>query len=108
MRHQTCKILAVPPALPKEDWPLGHWTIAELLRWRYPEVRLRQRFLADPYLEQITLAETLRSPFALNDFLSNCHKLPQCGDTSIKLLRSVIEDASRLVETRDHLTSHRR
>jgi hypothetical protein len=107
MRHSANNLAFLVPS-PIGVLPLEEWTIGQLLRWRYPQMRLRQRFLADPYLEQITLADTLRTPFALNDFLTTCRKLPQCGESSIKLLRTAIEDASHLIQTTDHLVSQRR
>lgn len=106
--RQTRNNQAFFRAPPIRDRPLQEWTIGQLLRRRYPEVRLRKRFLADPYLEQITLEETLRNPFALNDFLTACRKLPQCGESSINLLRAVIEDATLHVQTADHLASQGR
>jgi hypothetical protein len=90
---------ARPAALyyPEAFSPSAKWTIRQLLRWRYPETGLRKRFKEDPFLDQVTLGQVLCSPFALSDFLSACRTLPQCGETSIKLLRAVIEDASRII-----------
>ena len=73
-------------------------TIRQLLEQRFPEVQLRKRFKEIPYLDQVTLQQVLDDPFALHDFLAECRRHPQCGDTSIQRLRGVIECAAASLE----------
>jgi len=80
---------------------LEDWTIGQLLRHRYPDTRLRRRFQDNPCLDQVTLGQVLRTPFALNDFLSACRTQPHCGDTSIRRLRAMIEQAARSLQAAD-------
>jgi hypothetical protein len=107
MNHNPGHLAAFPDHL-EVVLPLEDWTIAQLLRFRYPDTRLRQRFQEEPYLDQVTLGQVLGSPFALNDFLAACRSLPQCGETSINRLRAVIENASRGLEAADQLAAQRR
>ena len=84
----------------KSAAPMEDWTISQLLNEGFPGVALRQRFRLTPYLEQVTLREVLEGPFALQRFLEECRRQPQCGDTSVKRLREVIERAALTMAAR--------
>ena len=75
--------------------PFENWTIAQILHYMGPAAGFRKAFREDPYLHQVTLGQLLRSPFALSDFMLTCRSLPQCGDTSIARMRTVIENAAQ-------------
>jgi hypothetical protein len=89
LKQQTAALATPPRAKPMQDM-----TIAQILQTEYPNARLRKQFMADPYLDQVTLGELLGSPFALHEFLERCMKLPHCGETSINRLRDVIKKAA--------------
>jgi len=87
--NHTDTMQADAQTMPKEDW-----SISKLLTVQYPDVPLRKRFRQTPILEQVTLRQVLQGPFALQDFLDQCRREPQCGDMTIRHLRDVIARAA--------------
>lgn len=79
-------------------------SIGRILRERHPQARLRQKFLAAPFLDQVTLGELLAGPFAMADFLAQCRRHPHCGDGSILSLRKVLEDEAAALQAATPLT----
>ncbi|MCH8466066.1 MAG: hypothetical protein LAT78_05785 [Roseinatronobacter sp.] len=75
--------------------PYENWTIGEILRYLGPSSGFRTQFRESSYLDEVTLGHLLSSPFALNDFMANCRKLPHCGEATITRLRAVIEHAAQ-------------
>lgn len=55
---------------------------------------VRQAFIANPFLAQVTLRQIVNSPTAMNTFMQRCRQLPHCGETTIKALIALIEAAS--------------
>lgn len=100
----TSANLNFPPAtedhLPLSS-PMEDWTISQLLKVLFPDVRLRQRFRLLPYLEQVTLRQVLDSTLSLEHFLEQCGRQPQCGDLSVKRLRDVIEQTALAMSWRE-------
>ncbi len=79
---------------------LHSWTMGRMLRAN-PHKKLRQEFLNSPYLDQIKFGDLFADPFAMEDFLQNCRRLPHCGEISIRRIREVIKVAA---DGKFHLT----
>jgi len=79
---------------------LHSWTMGRMLRAN-PHKKLRQEFLNSPYLDQIKFGDLFADPFAMEDFLQNCRRLPHCGEISIRRIREVIKLAA---DGKFHLT----
>lgn len=75
------------PKVPR-DWQ--DWSIAQLLRERHPELRLRKRVRENPLLEKVTLRELLGNPLSLDAFMDEVRSLPQCGPTQVTRLRNAL------------------
>ena len=75
--------------------PFLNWTIGQIVRHQGPASKLRKRFREEPYLDTITLAQLIGSPFALEEFMTVCRKLPHCGTISMIRLRALIESAAQ-------------
>lgn len=69
-----------------------HWSVARLLREKYPDVRLRAAFRSHPFLESVSLDQVFSTALSFDRFLSECRKIPQCGDTQIRRLRALLEE----------------
>ena len=73
----------------------GDWTVGQLLRNLGPEHRLRRRllrkkFLANPYLDTITLKEIVENPISLVEFLGNLIGIPYCGADSKNFVQNIL------------------
>lgn len=66
------------------------WTMRRLLREAHPHVRLREAVRNHPLFESVTLGALLENRLAVDSFLSECRRLPHCGETQINRLRQVI------------------
>ena len=58
---------------------VADWTVARYLADAWPDTGLRHRVLTDPVLARVTVAEVVRSPAALDAFVSECRRIPECG-----------------------------
>ena len=67
-----------------------HLSIAQLLREKYPEIRLRERVRNDPLFEQTRLGDLLSDPVRYDAFMAELLRLPQCGTTQVTRLRKVL------------------
>lgn len=75
---------------PDETQSCLQWSIAQLLREKYPEIRLRERVRNDPLFEQTRLGDLLSDPVRYDAFLAQLLRLPQCGTTQVTRLRKVL------------------
>jgi hypothetical protein len=75
-----------------------HWSIARLLRERYPYVSLRAKVLNHRLLEQVTLACLLDDPTRVEEFLEVFRSLPQCGSKQVATMREVLVSEIRSAE----------
>lgn len=71
---------------------LEQWSVGRLLRMRHAHVPLREAVRNSPYLDRVTIAEVVASPFSLERFLDECRSMPQCGETQIRRLRMVLQE----------------
>lgn len=70
------------------------WTVARFLTEGWPDVGLRHRVLTDPTLERTTVAEALATPEALEAFLAQCRRIPECGARQLSRIRQALLSAA--------------
>ena len=58
---------------------VADWTVAQYLADAWPDMGLSHRVLTDLVLARATVTEVVRSPAALDAFVSECRQIPECG-----------------------------
>ncbi|MFO7804103.1 MAG: hypothetical protein R6V30_00340 [Paracoccaceae bacterium] len=82
-------------------------SVAQVLRTRRPK-GIRQAFIENPYLTQVTLRDILSSPFATANFMRRCAELPHCGEATLNALMLLIENAanSQVAQNANHTATY--
>ena len=80
---------------PDETQSSLQWSIARLMREKYPDIRLRERVRNDPLFEQTRLGDLLSDPLCYDAFMEQLLRLPQCGTTQVTRLRKVLAQEHR-------------
>lgn len=69
---------------------VAHWTVAKYLTVAWSDIALRRRVINDPVLARVTVAEVLHDNDALDAFLSECRKIPECGVRQVERIRKAL------------------
>ncbi len=67
-------------------------TVAELFHISPLSASLRKRVVQNPYFEQFNIREIARTPWSLEQFLTECRALPQCGEKQISVIRAIVSN----------------
>ena len=65
-------------------------TMADILKTRHGDIKLRERLVSSPLFTRTRLADVLEGHEQIAAFLSACERLPGCGERQSDLLRLVL------------------